>query len=67
MQRTLRGWMQAVFAAHGAGGIKKLVGLLQRVAFSAPNASFLELIYEGFGYDLGDETSYTTALNMRND
>lgn len=35
MQRTLRGWMQAVFAAHGAGGIKKLVGLLQRVFFSA--------------------------------
>ena len=49
------------------GKIKKLVGLLQRVFFSAPNASFLELIYEGFGYDLGDETSYTTALNMRND
>ena len=43
MQRTLRGWMQAVFAAHGAGEIKKLVGLLQRVFFSAPNASIFEL------------------------
>ena len=28
----------------------------------APDASFLELIYAGFGYDLGNETGYTCAL-----
>lgn len=29
----------------------------------APDASFLELIYAGFGYDLGNEASYTETLN----